>query len=271
MTTTPAFLYGTAWKENDTERCVAEALKAGFRGIDTANQRKHYFEAGVGAALQVSQIPRAEVFLQTKYTFQRGQDERLPYNPQDSISRQVRQSFESSLQHLFTDYLDSYILHGPTGFGPSLANEDWEAWHEMEKLFQEGKAKSLGASNVNLLQLKELYNGALIKPQFVQIRCYARNRWDREMRDFCKEKKIVYQGFSLLTANRNILVNLEFLKIAARLKATPAQIVFTFARQVGMLPLTGTTDPIHMREDLASLSLTLSSDELQIIEQLGLE
>ncbi len=110
----PLFLYGTAWKEAETEACVERALAAGFRRIDTANQRKHYFEAGVGAALQKayssSRISRKELFLQTKFTFRRGQDDRLPYDPEVSLATQVEQSFSSSLEHLRTDYLDSYLL-----------------------------------------------------------------------------------------------------------------------------------------------------------------
>jgi len=114
----PTFIYGTAWKEERTSALTWLALRAGFRGIDTANQRKHYFEAGVGAALKdavlAGEVSRAELFLQSKFTFLAGQDERLPYDRQARIADQVAQSFASSLVHLGTDYLDSYVLHGPS-------------------------------------------------------------------------------------------------------------------------------------------------------------
>ena len=81
----PTFIYGTAWKEEHTARLVRSALAAGFRGIDTANQRRHYNEAGVGEALEealaVDGLSRVQLFLQTKYTFRRGQDHRLLYDP----------------------------------------------------------------------------------------------------------------------------------------------------------------------------------------------
>jgi diketogulonate reductase-like aldo/keto reductase len=268
----PKFLYGTAWKEDATQRCVAAALAQGFRGIDTANQRKHYYEAGVGEAIKASGISRSELFLQSKFTFQKGQDQRLPYDPSAPVSSQVRQSFESSLEHLHTDYLDSLVLHGPSVFnGESLASLDWEAWGAIEDLHREGKVRAVGVSNVNLLQLKELYDGAKVKPSFAQIRCYARTAWDREIREYCDEKKIIYQAFSLLTANREALLAPAILEIAGRLKATPAQVIFTFSRQIGMLPLTGTTDPTHMKQDLESLSLTLNTKELKTIEEIGLD
>src|SRR6478672_7276459 len=96
----PRFLYGTAWKEQETERLTELALRQGFRGIDTANQRRHYDEAAVGRAVAASVagglVTREDVFLQTKFTFQGGQDHRLPYDPRAPITIQVEQSFASS-------------------------------------------------------------------------------------------------------------------------------------------------------------------------------
>src|SRR5262249_14902788 len=114
----PRFLYGTAWKEERTQRLTEQALRQGFRGIDTANQRRHYHEAAVGqaitAALATGVVTRNDLFLQTKFTFRTGQDHRLPYDPKAPIRQQVEQSFASSLEHLGTAIIDSYLLHGPT-------------------------------------------------------------------------------------------------------------------------------------------------------------
>src|SRR4051794_17640001 len=105
----PRFLYGTAWKEEQTQPLTELALRHGFRGIDTANQRRHYHEAAVGQALQAAiaagLVQRNELFLQTKFTFRGGQDERLPYDPAAPVAVQVEQSFASSLQHLGTDVI----------------------------------------------------------------------------------------------------------------------------------------------------------------------
>ena len=98
------FIYGTAWKEEETKRLTNMALQAGFRAVDTANQRKHYFEAGVGEAVAEAFdegiVSRDKLFIQTKFTYQRGQDHRLPYDPEAAYPKQVEQSFESSLEHL---------------------------------------------------------------------------------------------------------------------------------------------------------------------------
>src|SRR5262245_21157428 len=248
----PRFLYGTAWKEDDTRRLTELALRQGFRGIDTANQRRHYHEAGVGAAVRASiasgLVTRADLFLQTKFTFQPGQDHRLPYDPNSPIAQQVEQSFASSLEHLGVETIDSYALHGPSqrsGLGPA----DWEAWRAMEAIHAGGRARLLGVSNVTLEQLQGLCRQARVRPRFVQNRCYATQGWDRRVREYCAANGLVYQGFSLLTANRQVLAHPELARIAGRHGRTAAQVVFRFALDADMVPLTGTTDPDHMRED----------------------
>jgi diketogulonate reductase-like aldo/keto reductase len=268
----PAFLYGTAWKEDRTERLTRFALEAGFTGIDTANQRKHYFEAGAGAAIrgaiQAGITSREQLFLQTKFTAVDGQDQRLPYDARATTAEQVRQSFESSLEHLGTDYLDSYVLHGPSR-SRGLAPADWEAWRAMEQLVREGRVRRLGVSNVTLEQLRLLAEDAEMPPAFVQNRCYARTLWDREVRVFAAKHGIVYQAFSLLTANSRELGALPIAAAAKRTGRTAAQVVFRFALGVGMLPLTGTSSPEHMRQDLDVTSFELTSDELSAIERVS--
>jgi diketogulonate reductase-like aldo/keto reductase len=269
---TPDFLYGTAWKEDRTPALTELALRAGFRGIDTANQRRHYFEAGVGqglaAAYRAGVVTRDELFLQTKFTYQNGQDHRLPYDPAADVATQVAQSMQSSLEHLGTDHVDSYVLHGPaSGYGWS--DDDVEAWTAMLKERDAGRTRLLGVSNVSLRHLQQMEALGAERPAFVQNRCFARAGWDRAVRAHCQERDIVYQGFSLLTANPEVVNSRPVAAIAARLGATPAQVVFRFAQAVGMLPLTGTTDPEHMKQDLASRALSLSADEVRAIDSLA--
>jgi len=255
------FLYGTAWKEDETERLVRLAIEAGFRGIDTANQRRHYFEAGTGAAIagaiRDGLVRRDELFVQTKFTYRRGQDHRLPYDPHADAATQVHQSFASSLEHLQVSSIDSYVLHGP-------GEHDAEVWRAIEEL----PVREIGVSNVSLAQLEWFFEFAKKKPSFVQNRCFASTRWDAAVRAFCRKNAIVYQGFSLLTANLSELRSAKFREIVKRVKKTPAQVVFRFAQQVGMLPLTGTTDPAHMREDLSCDQFDLSEADLNAIELL---
>lgn len=271
-TNPPAFLYGTAWKEERTAGLTELAVRTGFRAIDTANQRKHYFEAGVGEGLAATYAAgvatRGDLFLQTKFTYQQGQDDRLPYDPAASLSDQVAQSMASSLAHLGTSYVDSYVLHGPAS-GYEWSEEDAEVWRAMGRERDAGRTRALGVSNVSSGQLEAMAATGSELPAFVQNRCYARFGWDRAVRRFCYERGIVYQGFSLLTANRALLQHPPVVSIAQRESATPAQVIFRFASLIGMLPMTGTSDAKHMRQDLASAELTLTREEVQLIESIA--
>lgn len=265
-------IYGTAWKKDRTAWCVETAVFAGFRAIDTANQAKHYTESLVGEALKAlaqKGISRDELFLQTKFTSRDGQDHRLPYDERADVKTQVLQSFESSLKHLGIQTLDSYLLHGPYNY-PGLGQEDWDVWETLEQLHKEGRTKFIGISNVNAGQLSELIQNATVKPMVVQNRCFANLGWDREVRDLCRLHGIVYEAFSLLTANPFALEAPYITAIADRTGTTPAQVVFCFSRQIGMVPLTGTTDPTHMGQDLKALEFTLTEEEVTHIERLAL-
>jgi len=268
----PSFMYGTAWKKEATTQLVQLAVAAGFTAIDTANQLIHYQEALVGEALLIlaqQGVTRDRLFLQTKFTPTNGQDHRTPYDVSANLTTQVTQSFDSSLVHLHTDYLDSYVLHGPYQ-RQGLGSADWEVWGAIEGLYRSGKTKMIGISNVTAEQLTQLCTRAVVKPMMVQNRCYAALGWDKEVREICRAHEIIYQGFSLLTANREVFADPGMRAIAQRLGTGLAQIVFRFAMQVGMLPLTGTTNPQHMKEDLQAEQLTLTDEDMQVIETVGM-
>jgi diketogulonate reductase-like aldo/keto reductase len=187
MSSAPTFLYGTAWKEDRTAALTELALRTGFRAIDTANQRRHYFEAGVGEGLAVAYragiVTRAHLFLQTKFTYPRGQDHRLPYDPAAQPATQVAQSLASSLDHLGTDHVDSFVLHGPSSslrldrmptpkFG-NLCGSERDA----------GRTRLLGVSNVSLQHLEA--NGVRARGTSrpsSRTAAFARLGWDREVR-----------------------------------------------------------------------------------------
>lgn len=268
----PTFIYGTAWKEERTAALTELALRVGFRAIDTANQRKHYFEAGVGEGLAAAYrdgiTRRADLFLQTKFTYVRGQDQRLPYDPTSALSLQVKQSLASSLDHLQTEYVDSFILHGPSS-NYGWTESDTEVWEAMCKERDAGRTRLLGVSNVALHHLEQMRLAGVELPAFVQNRCFASLGWDRAVRKFCADHKITYQGFSLLTANREVLVHPPFVEVAQSLAATPAQLIFAFSRAIGMLPLTGSTNAEHLQQDLASRDLELPAELVRGIEAMA--
>jgi diketogulonate reductase-like aldo/keto reductase len=262
MTVMPGIIYGTAWKKDATETLVRTALEAGFRGIDTACQPKHYFEAGVGAGIAAALgtgLKREELYLQTKFTPIGGQDPtQVPYDARAPLPAQIKQSCEVSLGNLRTTYIDCLVLHSPL----ANARQTMEAWHAMESLVEAGLVHGLGISNCyRLEQFEQLHHAAKIKPSVLQNRFHAETGYDRDLRSFCKRHDIIYQSFWTLTANPHVLSHKIVQSRARQHSCSPEQIVFRYLTQCGVVPLTGTKSVEHMRADLGIFDFTLTPAE----------
>ncbi len=265
----PRIIYGTAWKKERTADLVVKAIQAGFKGIDTACQPKHYDEPLVGAALRRLKdhgIERETLFIQTKFTPLAGQDPRqVPYDKNSPVGSQVHQSFEASKQNLQTHYVDSLILHSPMA-PHSLLMEVWDA---METIQKTGEARQLGISNCyNTEVMRQLYADATIKPAIVQNRFYQETGYDADLRDWSSNHGVIYQSFWTLTANPHILTSHTVRTIAHKYNKTEAQIFFRYLSQLGIVPLTGTCSEQHMREDLGIFDFELSLDDLKNVNHL---
>ena len=263
---TPKIIYGTAWKKSDTARLVGTAIQQGFRGIDTACQPTHYDEAAVGAGLAGrGDVTREKLYLQSKFTPLAGQDPaRTPYDPAASLPEQVRQSFAVSLRNLRTAYLDCLILHSPLARPLTM-----EVWRAMESLVDTGGVRRLGISNCYRLDdLAVLYDSARIKPSVLQNRFYADTGYDRELRRYCRGRRISYQSFWTLTANPQLLAHRTITGLATTYGRTPAQILFRYLTQTGVVPLTGTRSEAHMREDLGIFEFELADREIETVDSL---
>ena len=266
----PALVYGTAWKEDRTAKLVEQALNAGFKGIDTACQPKHYQENLVGDGLDkvfANGIKRENIFIQTKFTPLPGQDpNRIPYDPKADLGEQIHQSLQTSLKNLKVDVIDSLVIHSPM---PTM-EETLEAWQLMEEFVDKGIVRQLGISNCYHFEFfKYLYEVSRIKPAVIQNRFYAQSDYDLDIRQFCLEHGVLYQSFWTLTANPHILASKEISELAHNYNRTPAQIFFRYLNQIGIVPLTGTTSVAHMQQDLEIFEFELQNSELEKIDKLG--
>jgi len=266
----PRLIYGTAWKKERTTELVVKAVLAGFRGIDTACQPKHYQEDLVGAALlelqQKHGIKREDLFLQTKFTSLDGQDPaRIPYDKAAPLQDQVRQSFAKSLSNLHTTYIDSLVLHSPMRTHADTMN----VWNVFEEFHSKGAVKQLGVSNsYSLEEFERIHREAKVKPAVLQNRFRAETGYDEEIREFCKENGVTYQSFWTLTANPQVIHGKSIKAISSSRGITPEQSFFRFVMDLGIAPLTGTTCDAHMREDLAVLDQpSLSEEEISSIKR----
>lgn len=267
----PRLIYGTAWKKERTEDLVRRAVAAGFKGIDTAGQPKHYFEPGVGAALKTlfsSGLAREAVFIQTKVN----RNYAAELNPDANISTCVEFAIAKSLSNLGIEYVDSLVLHSPY----RKHEETMEAWRAMEKAVQKGLVRQLGISNVRSLQeLQRVHSEASIKPVVVQQRFYAETNFEHDMRLWCTQNGVHFQSFWTLTANskqgrsgRDAVVSPIMRQLADKYNVTPQVLFFRYVMALGVVPLTGTCNDDHMKQALEARSVPLEGDDTSRIHDL---
>lgn len=266
----PPIIYGTAWKKEATSALVTQALRSGFRAVDTACQPRHYREElvgeGIRAAVDSGAVRREELFIQTKYTPADGQDPAtIPYDPALSLAEQVRQSCRVSRENLRIDRIDSLLLHSPLfPYGKMM-----EVWRAMEELVDEGHVRQIGISNLyDLSWHQKLFQDATIKPAVIQNRFYAESGYDKAIRMWALAEGIVYQSFWSLTANPHLLGSEMLLNLARHYGKTPAQIFFAYLNARGIVPLIGTTSQEHMKDDLEAGGMRLLPEEAAAIDAL---
>ena len=277
----PYLLYGTAWKENETSRLVQEAIKAGFRFVDTACQPKHYNEPGVGEgimkAMRELDLSRSDLFIQTKFTSLDGQDpNRLPYDKGAAVEDQVRQSLEASLKNLRTEYIDSFVLHSPM----KNHQETMRVWKVLEEKVDDGLIRQLGVSNCyDLREFQMIYDDARVKPAVLQNRFYSDSGFDVDLREYCANHDIRYQSFWTLTSGttRQNLRKPEIKEMANEKGLTPQTLMYAYMLELGHTPLSGTTNQEHMFADVSIMEriqageTILNEEELnQMSELLGI-
>jgi len=269
----PRLIYGTAWKEERTAGLVKRAVRAGFRGIDTALQLKHYRESYVGDALaelfMSGGFKRDEFFIQTKVN----KNQAAEYLPAGSISEQVSNSIAISLKNLRLDVIDSLVLHSPY----NSHRETMEAWRAMEEAVAAGHVRQLGVSNVNgLAELRAIHADAKVKPAVVQQRFHSTTGFEVELREWCaREGGAIMQSFWTLTANsksgrrgKDAVVSAPMATLARGYDVTPQVLFFRYVMQRGMTPLTGTSSDDHMAQDLQARLVPLSEADAAQIDAL---
>lgn len=260
----PPFIYGTAWKKDETTRLVTEAVSAGFTAIDTAAQPRHYREDLVGQGLRdiyaAGKISRDQLYIQTKYTAPGGQDRNnMPYDPTAPLETQIRTSVASSLKNLRPReeadsekeaYIDCLLLHSPL----PTTQQTIQAWKILESYVPD-KIRSLGISNTNLPILQAVYEAAKVKPRVVQNRFYGATRYDVPLRKFCRDHDIVYESFWTLTGNPKILSGEPINQLSQLAGVSKEVAMYCLVIELGgTAPLNGTTNAEHMKGDLEDVA-----------------
>jgi diketogulonate reductase-like aldo/keto reductase len=279
----PRIIYGTAWKKDRSSTLVHQALKAGFRGVDTAAQPRHYNEAlvgeGISNAILNEEIRRGDLYvslfihskyrddvppdsfqIQTKFTSFSGQDPKnMPYDASQPLEQQIHASIASSLKNLTfpgsgEPYIDCLVLHSPL----RTIEETLRAWKVFES-YVPSKIRTLGISNTTIDVLESIFREATVKPSVVQNRFYPATQWDVPLRGFCRERGIVFQSFWTLTGNPGLMKSKVVTEMAETLKEVgiadeKALALYSLVLGLeGTSVLNGTTNKERMAGDLASL------------------
>lgn len=227
------------------EESVYNALKSGYRLIDTANA--YVNERGVGRGIKKSGVPREQVFLETKLwpAF---------YEQDDQIDK--------TLERLQTDYIDLLLLHQPSG-------NYMYAYNLMEKAVKEGKVKSIGLSNFNEEQIQEILDKCKIKPTILQTEAHPYYP-QTKMKEFLEKENIKIQAWYPLGHGDKTLINEEiFSKLAKKYKKSNVQIILRWHIQFGNIVIPGATNPEHIKSNIDIFDFKLSEDEMQEIANIN--
>lgn len=243
----PLLGYGTYQTPSRiTERCVTDAIRAGYRLIDTAQCYGNEHE--VGLACRRSGITRSEFFITTKLWACQGYQDTL-------------RSIDSSLKQIDMEYIDLLLIHEPTG------NVD-EIYRAMETAYKAGKLRAIGVSNFLETRYRDLLNNCNIIPAVNQVETHV-FRQQKKLRDLEAKNGTVHESWSPLACGQNgIFRNPDLLFIAENHGKTVAQIALRFLSQQGIIIIPKSTHIERMKENFESLNFDLSVDEMLRIEKL---
>jgi len=252
----PAIGFGT-WQipsGDVTYNSVREALKAGYRHIDTAQAYGN--EADVGRAVLDSGIPRSEIFVTSK----------LPAEIK-SYEKAVRRA-EFTMKKIGLDYIDLYLIHAPwpwTEIGADYTKENIEVWKAMEEFYESGKTRSIGISNFNVKDTEAILGNCRIRPMVNQIKMHIGHRQE-EIANFCQKNSILVEGYSPLATGK-ILMNSEIARIAANYGKSVAQLSVRYVLQKGALPLPKSVHPEYIRQNI-DVNFKISDDDISLLDAL---
>ena len=232
---------------DECERSVAEAIRTGYRLIDTAAAYGN--EAAVGAAIQRSGVAREELFITTKLWIQ------------DAGYEKTKQAFERSLQRLQLAYLDLYLIHQPFG-------DVYGAWRAMEELYREGRVRAIGVSNFHPDRVMDLIVHNQVVPAVNQIETHPFHQ-QIETQAFLQENGVQIESWGPFAEGRNNIFQNELLRaIADSHRKSVAQVILRWLTQRGVVAIPKSVRKERIAENFNVFDFALSPEEMTAIATL---
>ncbi len=228
----------------ETQEAVLDALKAGYRLIDTAAMYGN--ERQVGEALRRSGIPRQKVFITTKL-----------WNSDHGYDAAIA-ACEKSLERLGLPYIDLYLIHWPV---QDLRAETWKA---LETMLASGKCRAIGVSNYTIRHLEELLDHSDAVPAVNQVE-FSPYLYQRDLLEFCRAHHIQLEAYSPLTKGRR-LRDAELIEIAARYSKSPAQILIRWGLQKGLVVVAKSSNENRISENADVFDFTISDEDMDVLD-----
>lgn len=230
----------------DAENSVREAIKLGYRLVDTANA--YVNERAVGRGIRSSGVKREEIFLSTKLW-------PSEYENENAV--------EETLERLGTDYIDLLFLHQPT--------ENWrEGYKKLVKAYKDGKIRAIGVSNFEGRYIKELLSEFDVLPQVIQVECHPFFP-QTELRKVVKEKDIKIMSWYPLGGKgmtAELLESPVIKAIAEKYGKSPAQVVLKWHVEMGFIVIPGSKNVAHIKDNIDIFDFTLSKEDMENIAKL---
>lgn len=238
----------------DTAEAVRNAVKLGYRHIDTAQAYGN--EAGVGDGVRTCGVPREKIFVTSKIA------------AENKTYESAAKSIDKSLEKTGLDYLDLMIIHSPQPWAEFRGErryfeENKEVWRALEDAYKAGKVRAIGVSNFLKDDLESLLSSCEIKPMVNQILTHIANT-PLELIEYCKENGILCEAYSPI-AHGEALKNETILNVSARYKVTPAKLCIRYVLQLGAVALPKTANPDHMKAN-ADVDFTISAEDMEVLK-----